>query len=69
VTPSGRTFPALICGDDVLTWSNIIAICPPITSTSACEFPLYGTCSSRMPACRLNSSAAMCPVEPLPDDP
>jgi len=44
--------PALTYITDVLTWSNIIATCPPITSTSDCALPLYGTCSMRIPALR-----------------
>ena len=55
-------------GVEVLTWSYIIATCPPITSTIACELPLYGTCSIFTPVWRLNSSAAMWPVEPLPEE-
>ena len=39
-----------------------------MTSTIACELPLYGTCSILTPAWRLKSSAAIWPVEPVPAD-
>ena len=68
VTASARSFPALICGAEVLTWSNIIVTCPLMTSTIAWELPLYGTCSIFTPARRLKSSAAIWPVEPLPEE-
>ena len=67
VTPRARSLPALMCAAEVLTWSNIIATCPPITSTSDCALPLYGTCSMRIPALRMNISPATWPVEPFPE--
>ena len=41
-------------------------IWPEITSVSACDWPLYGTCTMRVRVTVLKSSAVRCVDEPLP---
>ncbi|MNT37577.1 hypothetical protein D3C72_1737180 [compost metagenome] len=48
--------------------SNMRSACPPITSVSAGALPRYGTCTMRVPARVLNSSADRWVDCPLPDD-
>ncbi|MNC95770.1 hypothetical protein D3C83_129650 [compost metagenome] len=40
VTAIGRTFPPLACGSTVGMLPKVMWTWPPITSTTACEFPL-----------------------------
>lgn len=66
VTASARSWPDWINGASVGQVPNSIGTCPPITSSSACVVPLYGTCSSVMPALCRNSSPARCSPLPTP---
>ena len=48
--------------------SKFMSTWPDITSITACPLPLYGTCTSSIPAIDRKSSAAMCCRLPAPDD-
>ena len=69
ITASAFTLPPLMnaIADDVVSKSSWI--CPPTRSASACDEPLYGTCTAFVPAARLNASPARCCVLPTPDEP
>ncbi|CFW13724.1 Uncharacterised protein [Bordetella pertussis] len=68
VTASARSLPACTCGHDDGMLSNMNCTWPPIRSVTAGALPLYGTCSTSIPARCLNSSPAMWIEVPLPDE-
>jgi hypothetical protein len=69
VTASGRTLPALISGIAGGRLPMNITMRPAITSVSAGDAPLYGTCTTSTPAIDLKSSADRCAELPLPPEP
>jgi len=69
VTASALNLPDWICATTLAAVAKESWIWPPIRSTIAGPPPLYGMCVIFVPACRLNSSRARCPVPPTPEEP
>ena len=69
VTPSTFIFPALMNGTAELSTEKPIGIWPPTMSLYIFAAPLYGTCSSSMPAMWLSMSPASCADVPMPLEP
>ncbi len=66
---NGFSRPPLRLAIAVGAVAKIAAIWPPIKSIIAGAAPLYGTCNMSMPVWRLNTSDAICSIEPLPAEP
>ena len=66
VVASARSLPLLTCCRPMVTASKVSCTCPPMRSETQGALPLYGTCTSWMPAIEAKSSAARCGAPPLP---